>query len=508
MVAAIVALLAGGAVLVPPALAFQPATFAGSLTPIRRHIERGYISATALPAVTFRYSLSSFDHLKALDDGRSAGADSSDDANSDVASATRMHIRADDTNNAMQIAILGALASMALTVCLCQVLVPPEFENLSLVFAAAATVAGYKVMGGDEARESDLPKDGGYDAKFVVDKTGRLRDIIRRIETEKLENVKAGQSNNYNIIESDPKGDRDLSNAIRLIDQVHGHEYVKELIEAVEDARATDRIRRLHPVVMRSLVDKYSYDAAVDGVADWIDCVDDAMGRDTGSNDDVVFALTRPPSHHACKSRGSGGCLLNGPAIAAFRALETGAERVAILDIDAHHGNGIANCVQNESRIKYCSIHEEVIEKNWFKSAKDEEKKEKSVDPRSPFREDVGPLGNICNIPLAKGTRWDGEGGYQEALIDQALPFLTGDGNVHPDVLIVAAGFDALAIDATSRLALETEDYKQIGQILRGAFGSRVSIGLEGGYVWQDGTLGNAVIQLVKPWAGGPTSTT
>ena len=175
-------------------------------------------------------------------------------------------------------------------------------------------------------------------------------------------------------------------------------------------------------------------------------------------------------------------------------------DRVAILDIDAHHGNGGANCVQNEPRIRYCSIHEEVIEKNWFKSEKDVEKKEKSVDPRSPFADDKGPLGNILNAPLAKGTVWEGESGYKEALVERALPFLTSDGDAMPQVLILAAGFDALEVDSTSGLKLQKEDFREIGRILHDEFGNNVAIGLEGGYVWQDGTLGEAVTQLMEPW--------
>ena len=458
--------------------------------------------------MTFQYSSSALDHLAALDDARPADSSNSNDRTLLHHSSTSIQVdnedssknASDDASDGIKLtATIGALSSMAVAILACQLLLPTEYaDNASLLCSAAAAATGYKLLGGDAAvRQANLPKDGGYDAKFVVDKPGRIREILGRVEMER-----------YNIVES---GGRDLSDAIRLINQIHSDTYIEELTEAVKDARATDRIRRLHPVGMRTLVDQYSYDAAVDGVADWIDSIDAAMGcavraadasksGDDG-NDDVIFALTRPPSHHACVSRGMGGCLLNGPAIAAFRALELGAERVAILDIDAHHGNGIANCVQDEARIRYCSIHEEVVEKNWFKSEKDIQKKENSVDPRTPFREDRGKLDNILNIPLAKGTRWDGESGYRRALLDDALPFLADGGKQKPDVLILAAGFDALAVDATSGLALETQDYSEIGRVLHDMFGGRIAVGLEGGYVWQDGTLGEAVVQLMKPWA-------
>ena len=444
-------------------------------------------SASALSAVSFRYSPSALDHLALLDDERPQ--------TTAVDDSTAQKEIAED-NDTGSTATFGALGAMALTIGICQLVIIPaasissEYaDGITLLAAAASAIVGYKLLGGDEARAANLAKDGGYDAKFVVDKPGRIRDIVGRIEKEK----------GCNLIIPNEEG-RDLSDALRLINQVHGEEYIREFKEAVEDARQTGRIRRLHPVVMRTLIDEHSYDAAVSGVADWLDSVDTVMKPKMNAHE-VSFALTRPPSHHACISQGMGGCLLNGPAIAAFRALELGADRVAILDIDAHHGNGIANCVQNEPRIRYSSIHEEVIEKNWFKSEKDVEKKEKSVDPRSPFADDKGPLGNILNVPLAKGTVWEGESGYKEALVERALPFLTSGGGDMPQVLILAAGFDALEVDATSGLGLQQEDFREIGRILHDKFGNRLAIGLEGGYVWQDGTLGDAVTQLVRPWA-------
>ena len=449
---------------------------------------RSATASTGLKAVNFRYSASALDHLALLDDERPK-------TERDDSMATKPV-----NNDAKSTATLGALGAMAVTIVIFQFVIIPaatissEYaDGISLLSAAASAIAGYKLLGGDEARTANLPKDGGYYAKLVVDKPGRIRDIVGRIEKEE----------GCILVVSEEKG-RDLTDAMRLINEVHGEEYIAEFQAAVNDARETGRIRRLHPVVMRTLIDEHSYDAAVAGVADWIDSVD-AVLRPKSNNEEVSvsFALTRPPSHHACIARGMGGCLLNGPAIAAFRALELGAEHVAILDIDAHHGNGIANCIQNEPRIRYCSIHEEVIEKNWFKSEKDIEKKEKSMDPRSPFPEDTGPLRNICNIPLPKGTIWSGEDGYREALVGQALPFLTGKDSSLPQILILAAGFDALEVDATSGLKLETEDFREIGNILHDAFGNRIAIGLEGGYVWQDGTLGEAVLQLIHPWREG-----
>ena len=242
-------------------------------------------SPSALSAVSFRYSPSALDHLALLDDERPQAT-----AMDDSTAKNEMT----EGNSTSSLATFGALGAMALTIAICQLVVIPQAsisseyaDFITLLAAAASAIAGYKLLGGDEARAANLPKDGGYDAKFVVDKPGRIRDIVGRIKKEK----------GYNLVVSS-KEDRDLSDALRLINQVHGEEYIAEFKEAVEDAKQTGRIRRLHPVVMRTLIDEHSYDAAVAGVADWIDSVDTVMTPETNANE-VSFALTRPPSHHA-----------------------------------------------------------------------------------------------------------------------------------------------------------------------------------------------------------------
>lgn len=365
---------------------------------------------------------------------------------------------------------------------------------LPLLLSSVFGAVGYKLFGGDKARIRELPKDGGYDAKFVVDRPQRLECILDRIRRDD------DDGRGWKVEESKRDGDDRRSTALRYAGEVHGEEYLEELRVAVEDARTTSRIRRLHPTVMRTLIDGSSYDAALDGVADWIEAVDAALlgrkgpteggGGERRPSDGPIFALTRPPTHHASVDRGTGGCLLNGPAAAAFYALDSGgASNVAILDFDAHHGNGIADCVQNEERIRYCSIHEEVADKRWFGGAND------AKDLRGPGESDAGPLGTIRNVPLKRGTGWDD--GYSKALTEVALPFLSEN---DPDVLLVTAGFDALECDRTSGLALRIGDYEAMGSMVRDRFGDRVAFGLEGGYAWEGGELGEAVARFVAPW--------
>ena len=240
----------------------------------------------------------------------------------------------------------------------------------------------------------------------------------------------------------------------------------------------------------------------LNAVQDWLDSVDNAMmsnsssSSSSGSGSKPIFALARPPGHHACRSKGMGGCLFNAAAISAFYALDKFSTQgqvanVAILDIDAHHGNGVAHCVQDEARIRYCSIHEEKIDgKLSFIESKIPED-----DPRTPDADDMGPLGNICNINLPSGTGWTN--GYKDALVTKALPFLTENG---ADMLILSAGFDALDSDWSSKLKLQPSDYEKLGRELRSKFGNKVAAGLEGGYSYEDHALSNALMELSKAW--------
>ncbi|CAM9448523.1 unnamed protein product, partial [Phaeothamnion confervicola] len=85
----------------------------------------------------------------------------------------------------------------------------------------------------------------------------------------------------------------------------------------------------------------------------WLDAVDSALGDGV-----PAFALSRPPGHHATAGGAMGFCIFNFAAAAAFYALEAcGAKRVAVLDYDVHHGNGVASLIREEPRIRYCSLH-------------------------------------------------------------------------------------------------------------------------------------------------------
>lgn len=353
------------------------------------------------------------------------------------------------------------------------------FQNLLgvdktfVIWGGLGIGAGWFLGGGQEVAAAEKPINGGYDRKLIADRPSRLQSVLNSI-TER-------QQKGAILLDSSSTTSRDLSKARLYAERVHTTEYL-DMLES--KCSAADRPQRLNPVYSRTLIDQHSYSAALNAVADWMESVDRALqGK-------PKFALVRPPSHHACRSKGMGGCLVNSAAIAAVYALDQPNVRsVAILDIDAHHGNGIAHCVQDIPGIRYCSLHEDASS-GFLGRARDDPE-----DPRSASFDDQGPLGNILNVNLPSGTTW--ENGYRAALEEQAIPFLLGN---KPDILLVAAGFDALDADLTSRLRLQPSDFREISCILKDKFGTRVAFGLEGGYCWQGGELSEAILSFVEPW--------
>jgi acetoin utilization deacetylase AcuC-like enzyme len=165
-----------------------------------------------------------------------------------------------------------------------------------------------------------------------------------------------------------------------------------------------------------------------------------------------AFSLMRPPGHHAMRARAMGFCYFSNIAVAAFDALENGAERVAIWDFDAHHGNGTEDIVANHPRIAFSSIHQ---------------------FPGYPGT-GTRSFANIHNFPvppLAPRTHHVDE--VRRAL-DELLAF-------KPDLLLVSAGFDAYRGDPITEMSLDPEDFATFGKWL-GELDIPVGAILEGGY--------------------------
>ncbi len=171
-----------------------------------------------------------------------------------------------------------------------------------------------------------------------------------------------------------------------------------------------------------------------------------------------AFAPVRPPGHHALADAAMGFCLINNVVVAARAALEDwGAARVLIVDWDVHHGNGTQALVEQDPRIRYVSLHQ------W------------PLYPGTGRVEERG-VGNVFNVPRPPGLPRER---YVRDL-DQAVRAAT-DG-WRPDLVLLSAGFDAMAGDPLAGFTLEPEDY---GTWISGwrAIGAPMASVLEGGYV-------------------------
>ncbi|SOH94290.1 Acetoin utilization deacetylase AcuC [Monaibacterium marinum] len=181
------------------------------------------------------------------------------------------------------------------------------------------------------------------------------------------------------------------------------------------------------------------------------------------ANGGNAFVATRPPGHHAEKTRTMGFCLLGNVAVAAKHALDVhGLTRVAIVDFDVHHGNGTQDLLWDEERVLFISSHQSPL---WPGTGKPSER---------------GAHGNVLNVPLPPES--DGET-MRQAYENKVFPALEA---FAPELLIISAGFDAHADDPLAQLNWNTADFVWLTQALcdiaeRYCLGRVVSV-LEGGY--------------------------
>lgn len=173
-----------------------------------------------------------------------------------------------------------------------------------------------------------------------------------------------------------------------------------------------------------------------------------------------VFCAVRPPGHHAEHDRAMGFCLFDNIAVAAAAAMDVyGLERVAIVDVDAHHGNGTEDIFRNDDRVLFCSSFQH---------------------PFYPYTGHEKETRNLVDVPLAAGV---GSAEFRAAVIEHWLPHLE---SFKPQMVFISAGFDAHVADDMSSLALVDDDYvwltnELMGIAKRHAEGRIVSM-LEGGY--------------------------
>ena len=197
-----------------------------------------------------------------------------------------------------------------------------------------------------------------------------------------------------------------------------------------------------------------SYEVASYAAGSAIDAVDRSL------DGECCFALVRPPGHHAEADRAMGFCLLNNAAVAAAHALGH-VDRVAIIDWDAHHGNGTQNIFYDSNRVLYCSVHQ------------------KDIFPHTGLIPETGRHegeGYTINAPLARHA---GIADYACVFSEIFVPALE---RFRPDLVIVSAGQDMLADDPLDCMSLSPADTGSLTAWVRDAGAGALALVLEGGY--------------------------
>lgn len=177
------------------------------------------------------------------------------------------------------------------------------------------------------------------------------------------------------------------------------------------------------------------------------------------------LAFVRPPGHHAERARAMGFCLYNNAAVAAAHALARGMERIAVVDYDVHHGNGIQWIFYDDPRVMYVSTHQYPFY------------------PGTGAADDVGRgdgAGTTVNVPLAAGA---GDADLDRVFSEVVMPILSA---YEPDAVVLSAGFDAHAADPLGGMQLSTGGYATLTRRLW-AFAAdrcagRLAVTTEGGY--------------------------
>jgi acetoin utilization deacetylase AcuC-like enzyme len=246
----------------------------------------------------------------------------------------------------------------------------------------------------------------------------------------------------------------------------------KPYVDALKDARprAGQEAVRLDPDTVMS---EGTWEAAMRAVGAGLMAVDDVM---TGRHK-TAFCQVRPCGHHAEAERAMGFCLFNNVAIAGMYARQKhGAERIAVVDFDVHHGNGTQDIFWADRDLFLASTHQ------------------MPLYPGTGAIKEAGLSNNVCNAPLRPGA----DGAYfRDAMLSRVLPALKAFG---PDIILISAGFDAHEDDPLANLRLKEADFEwatmQLAEVAHKHCDGRLVSMLEGGY--DLGALGRSVAVHVK----------
>jgi acetoin utilization deacetylase AcuC-like enzyme len=190
----------------------------------------------------------------------------------------------------------------------------------------------------------------------------------------------------------------------------------------------------------------------------------------------AAYGLCRPPGHHATRGGFGGSCYLNNAAVAAESLRRGGLERVAVIDIDAHHGNGTQALFYDRADVFYGSVHVDPGA-GWFPHYVG------FVDERGSG----DGLGSTVNCPIAPGSG-------DEPWLAAAATLCDAVNEFRADAVVLSLGVDAAAADPESPLTVTAAGFASVGAMI-GALGPCVAV-QEGGY--ELGTLGELVVATLS----------
>ncbi len=279
------------------------------------------------------------------------------------------------------------------------------------------------------------------------------------------------------LLHQTPAGHPERPDRMRVVERILEHERFAPLEREASPVATTEALMRAHPEsYIRALEDAsptegmIQLDADTTMSAGTLEAALRASGGAILAVDEVMsgkvanaFSAARPPGHHAERATAMGFCFFNHAAVAARHAQKTyGAERVAIVDWDVHHGNGTQDIFWSDPSVMYCSTHE------------------MPLYPGTGAARETGEHNTIVNAPLRAG---DGGQEFREVFEVAILPRIE---TFRPDLIIISAGFDAHVRDPLANLNLVEADFSwataQLMDIADKSCSGRVVSLMEGGY--------------------------